>query len=244
MTVQTPIIAAAIQARLNFLKPMTERLVSTLLKDPLNQRRSTRAQPAQAFGEEAPVELLRPGQRRQLPGEDQPGAGEAVDRGQTLDANRLEEALKHAAEVAILLPPGYNLGHVHMGRGNLWGLDLNRDYMKLEPRDLRAYRSLEKHFTAEERLHPVHDAFRAGDRAVDVVAKLVLHEQLDRAPARQLAERRPRRDLRPEVPAHERSAMEHRHGHVPGRRDEHCQGAAGINVRCVRRRHGRARRAL
>jgi len=30
--------------------------------------------------------------------------------------------LKQAAEVAILLPPGYNLGHVHMGRGNLWGL--------------------------------------------------------------------------------------------------------------------------
>ena len=30
--------------------------------------------------------------------------------------------LKHAAEVAILLPPGYNLGHVHMGKGNLWGL--------------------------------------------------------------------------------------------------------------------------
>ncbi|MFX0200525.1 MAG: hypothetical protein ACFFCW_30775 [Candidatus Hodarchaeota archaeon] len=30
--------------------------------------------------------------------------------------------LKHAAEVAILLPPGYNLGHVYMGKGNLWGL--------------------------------------------------------------------------------------------------------------------------
>lgn len=30
--------------------------------------------------------------------------------------------LKHAAETAILLPPGYNLGHVHLGRGNLWGL--------------------------------------------------------------------------------------------------------------------------
>ena len=34
------------------------------------------------------------------------------------DASRL----KRAAEVAILLPPGYDLGHVHMGRGNLWGL--------------------------------------------------------------------------------------------------------------------------
>jgi hypothetical protein len=30
--------------------------------------------------------------------------------------------LKRAAEVAILLPPGYNLGHTHMGRGDLWGL--------------------------------------------------------------------------------------------------------------------------
>ena len=27
-----------------------------------------------------------------------------------------------AAEIVILLPPGYNLGHVEMGRGNLWGL--------------------------------------------------------------------------------------------------------------------------
>ena len=35
---------------------------------------------------------------------------------------RSDRNLKHAAEVAILLPPGYNLGHVHMGRGNLWGL--------------------------------------------------------------------------------------------------------------------------
>ena len=35
---------------------------------------------------------------------------------------RNDRRLKHAAEVAILLPPGYDLGHVHMGRGNLWGL--------------------------------------------------------------------------------------------------------------------------
>ena len=33
------------------------------------------------------------------------------------------DKLLQAAEVAILLPPGYNLGHVHMGRGNLWGLN-------------------------------------------------------------------------------------------------------------------------
>lgn len=31
--------------------------------------------------------------------------------------------LRSAAEVAILLPPGYNLGHVRMGKGDLWGLD-------------------------------------------------------------------------------------------------------------------------
>lgn len=30
--------------------------------------------------------------------------------------------LREAAEVLVLLPPGYNLGHVHLGRGNLWGL--------------------------------------------------------------------------------------------------------------------------
>ncbi|MXY27885.1 hypothetical protein F4Y59_06980 [Candidatus Poribacteria bacterium] len=32
------------------------------------------------------------------------------------------DKLRTAAEIAILLPPGYNLGHVEMGRGNLWGL--------------------------------------------------------------------------------------------------------------------------
>ena len=32
------------------------------------------------------------------------------------------EELRTAAEIVILLPPGYNLGHVEMGRGNLWGL--------------------------------------------------------------------------------------------------------------------------
>ena len=30
--------------------------------------------------------------------------------------------LVQAAEVVILFPPGYNLGHVDMGRGNLWGV--------------------------------------------------------------------------------------------------------------------------
>jgi hypothetical protein len=32
------------------------------------------------------------------------------------------ERRRQAAEVAILLPPGYNLGHVAMGKGSLWGL--------------------------------------------------------------------------------------------------------------------------
>lgn len=30
--------------------------------------------------------------------------------------------LRRAAEVLILLPPGYDLGHTHTGRGNLWGI--------------------------------------------------------------------------------------------------------------------------
>jgi len=30
--------------------------------------------------------------------------------------------LKHLGEAVILLPPGYDLGHTHTGRGNLWGL--------------------------------------------------------------------------------------------------------------------------
>jgi len=32
--------------------------------------------------------------------------------------------LKQTGEVAVLLPAGYNLGHVHMGKGNLWGLEV------------------------------------------------------------------------------------------------------------------------
>ncbi|MBI2924298.1 MAG: hypothetical protein HYY24_01185 [Verrucomicrobia bacterium] len=58
--------------------------------------------------------------------------------------------LKRSAEVAILLPPGYDLGHVHMGRGNLWGLgELN-----LERRNRRGvpYRTVMHHvFTEIER---------------------------------------------------------------------------------------------
>ena len=54
--------------------------------------------------------------------------GECLALSRHLQANvashptRDYRTLKHAAEVAILLPPGYDLGHVHMGRGNLWGL--------------------------------------------------------------------------------------------------------------------------
>ena len=36
--------------------------------------------------------------------------------------NRNLARLKRAGETVILLPPGYDLGHTHMGRGNLWGL--------------------------------------------------------------------------------------------------------------------------
>ena len=43
------------------------------------------------------------------------------------------ERLLHAAEVAILLPPGYNLGHVTMGRGLLWGVpELNLERLNRE----------------------------------------------------------------------------------------------------------------
>jgi len=43
------------------------------------------------------------------------------------------EELKKAAEVVILLPPGYGLGHVHMGRGILWGVaELNLERFNRE----------------------------------------------------------------------------------------------------------------
>lgn len=42
--------------------------------------------------------------------------------------NRNLEKLKHAAEIAIVIPPGYNLGHVKMGIGNISGLpELNME---------------------------------------------------------------------------------------------------------------------
>ena len=43
------------------------------------------------------------------------------------------QRLKQAAEVAILLPAGYNLGHVYLGKGNLWGLgELNLERVNRE----------------------------------------------------------------------------------------------------------------
>lgn len=60
------------------------------------------------------------------------------------------ERLRNAAEIAVLLPPGYDLGHVHMGRGLLWGLgELN-----LERHNAQgvAYRTVMHHaFTEIER---------------------------------------------------------------------------------------------
>lgn len=42
------------------------------------------------------------------------------------------DQLKQSAEVAILFPPGYNLGHVYMGRGILWGVpELNLERVNL-----------------------------------------------------------------------------------------------------------------
>jgi hypothetical protein len=61
--------------------------------------------------------------------------------------NRDLARLKRAAEVAITLPAGYDLGHTQMGRGNLWGLaELN-----LERRNTAgvSYRTVMSHFHLE-----------------------------------------------------------------------------------------------
>ena len=58
--------------------------------------------------------------------------------------------LKRTAEVAILLPPGYDLGHTHMGRGNLWGLgELNLE--RLNRRGVRHREVMAACFTEIER---------------------------------------------------------------------------------------------
>ena len=49
------------------------------------------------------------------------------------DPHRDLDKLRDAAEVVVLFPPGYNLGHVEMGRGNLWGLgELNLERQNSE----------------------------------------------------------------------------------------------------------------
>lgn len=55
--------------------------------------------------------------------------------------------LNRSAEVAILLPAGYNLGHVYMGRGPLWGLhELN---LERTNRDGVKYRTVMSNFFTE-----------------------------------------------------------------------------------------------
>lgn len=57
------------------------------------------------------------------------------------------DKLRAAAEVVILLPPGYNLGHVEMGRGNLWGLpELN---LERRNREGVKYRTVMHNFFTE-----------------------------------------------------------------------------------------------
>ncbi len=57
------------------------------------------------------------------------------------------DKLRAAAEIVILLPPGYNLGHVEMGRGNFWGLgELN---LERRNREGVKYRTVMHNFFTE-----------------------------------------------------------------------------------------------
>ncbi len=57
------------------------------------------------------------------------------------------DKLRAAAEAVILLPPGYNLGHVEMGRGNLWGVgELN---LERRNREGVKYRTVMHNFFTE-----------------------------------------------------------------------------------------------
>jgi len=57
------------------------------------------------------------------------------------------EKLRHAAEVVILLPPGYNLGHVQLGKGSLWGVgELNLE--RLNAKGVK-YRDVMRNFFVE-----------------------------------------------------------------------------------------------
>lgn len=65
------------------------------------------------------------------------------------------DALRKAAEIVILLPLGYNLGHVEMGRGNLWGLgELN---LERRNREGVKYRTVMHNFFTE-----IESAIRLG----------------------------------------------------------------------------------
>jgi len=57
------------------------------------------------------------------------------------------ERLRRAAEVVILLPPGYNLGHVQFGKGSLWGIgELNLE--RTNQKGVK-YRAVMSNFFAE-----------------------------------------------------------------------------------------------
>ena len=57
------------------------------------------------------------------------------------------DRLRRAAEIAILLPPGYNLGHVFLGKGILWGVgELNLE--RLNPAGVK-YRVVMSNFFQE-----------------------------------------------------------------------------------------------
>lgn len=57
------------------------------------------------------------------------------------------DQLRSAAEVAIVLPPGYDLGHVQTGKGNMWGVgELNLERLN---RQGVAYRAVMSNFFTE-----------------------------------------------------------------------------------------------
>ncbi|MBL8175382.1 MAG: hypothetical protein JNK48_11980 [Bryobacterales bacterium] len=66
------------------------------------------------------------------------------------------QALRKAARAAVLLPPGYDLGHVQTGKGNLWGIN----ELHLERINARrvSYRTVMSRFFAE-----VERLFRSGE---------------------------------------------------------------------------------
>jgi hypothetical protein len=72
--------------------------------------------------------------------------------------NRDFGRLTHAAEVAILFPPGYNLGHVSLGKGSLWGLgELNLERRNQQGVKYRAV--MDNFFTEIERCFRLGVAF-------------------------------------------------------------------------------------